>query len=66
MHLVRSDPDGRTWMHVFGPDGNLGREVTREVLNTTLVGLGRFRSGYIPAIYGRSPSCGQDHDVTFE
>lgn len=21
--------DGRTWMHVFGPDGSLGREVTR-------------------------------------
>jgi len=33
--------DGRTWMHVFGPDGGLGREVTREVLNTALVSLGR-------------------------
>lgn len=33
--------DGRTWIHVFGPDGSLGREVSREVLNTALVGLGR-------------------------
>jgi hypothetical protein len=33
--------DGRTWIHVFGPDGSLGREVTREVLNTALVSLGR-------------------------
>jgi hypothetical protein len=33
--------DGRTWIHVFGPDGSLGREVTREVLNTALVSVGR-------------------------
>jgi Clp amino terminal domain, pathogenicity island component len=33
--------DGRTWVHVFGPGGSLGREVSREVLNTALVGLGR-------------------------
>ena len=33
--------DGRTWMHVFGPDGGLSREVTCEVLNTALVSLGR-------------------------
>jgi hypothetical protein len=26
---------------VFGPDGSLGREVSREVLNTALVSLGR-------------------------
>jgi Clp amino terminal domain, pathogenicity island component len=31
--------DGRTWIHVFGPDGSLGREVSREVLNTALVSL---------------------------
>jgi hypothetical protein len=33
--------DGRTWIHVFGPDGSLGREVSREVLNAALVSLGR-------------------------
>lgn len=33
--------DGRAWMHVFGPDGSLGRQVTHEVLNTALVSLGR-------------------------
>jgi hypothetical protein len=33
--------DGQTWIHVFGPDGSLGREVSREVLNTALVSLGR-------------------------
>ena len=33
--------DGRTWIHVFGPGGSLGREVTREVLNTALASLGR-------------------------
>ena len=33
--------EGRTWFHVFGPDGSLGREVTHEVLNTALVSLGR-------------------------
>lgn len=34
--------DGRrTWIHVFGPGGNLGPEVSREVLNTALVSLGR-------------------------
>lgn len=32
---------GETWIHVFGPGGSLGREVSREVLNTALVGLGR-------------------------
>jgi hypothetical protein len=32
---------GETWIHVFGPGGSLGREVTREVLNTALVSLGR-------------------------
>lgn len=35
--------DGRTWIHVCGPDGSLGRDVSREVLNTALVGLGRSR-----------------------
>jgi Clp amino terminal domain, pathogenicity island component len=33
--------DGRTWIHVFGPGGSLGREVSREVLNTALASLGR-------------------------
>jgi len=33
--------DGQTWIHVFGPGGSLGREVSREVLNTALVSLGR-------------------------
>lgn len=32
--------DGRTWIHVFGPGGSLGREVSREVLNTALISLG--------------------------
>jgi len=32
---------GRTWIHVFGPGGSLGPEVSREVLNTALVSLGR-------------------------
>ena len=32
---------GRTWINVFGPGGSLGREVSREVLNTALVSLGR-------------------------
>lgn len=32
---------GETWIHVFGPGGSLGREVSREVLNTALVSLGR-------------------------
>jgi hypothetical protein len=35
------DGDGRVWMHVFGPGGSLGREVSREVLNTALASLGR-------------------------
>jgi Clp amino terminal domain, pathogenicity island component len=35
--------DGRTWIHVFGPGGSLGREVSREVLNTALASLGRPR-----------------------
>ena len=33
--------DGRTWIQVHGPGGRLGPEVTREVLNTALVSLGR-------------------------
>jgi hypothetical protein len=33
--------DGRTWIHVFGPGGSLGREVSRGVLNTALVSLNR-------------------------
>lgn len=33
--------DGRTWIHVCGPGGSLGLEVSREVLNTALVSLGR-------------------------
>jgi Clp amino terminal domain, pathogenicity island component len=33
--------DGRTWIHVFGPSGSLGRDVSREVLSTALVSLGR-------------------------
>jgi Clp amino terminal domain, pathogenicity island component len=33
--------NGRTWIHVFGSGGSLGREVSREVLNTALVSLGR-------------------------
>jgi hypothetical protein len=32
---------GETWIHVFGPDGSLGREVSREVLNSALASLGR-------------------------
>ena len=32
---------GRTWIHVFGSGGSLGPEVSREVLNTALVSLGR-------------------------
>jgi Clp amino terminal domain, pathogenicity island component len=32
---------GETWIHVFGPGGSLGREVSREVLNAALVNLGR-------------------------
>jgi hypothetical protein len=32
---------GRTWIHVFGPGGSLGREISREVLNSALVSLGR-------------------------
>jgi hypothetical protein len=32
---------GRTWIHVWGPGGSLGRDVSREVLNTALVSLGR-------------------------
>ena len=33
--------NGRTWIHVFGPEGSLGPEVSREVLNTALASLGR-------------------------
>ncbi len=33
--------DGRTWIHGFGPGGSLGRDITREVLNTALASLGR-------------------------
>jgi len=32
---------GRTWIHVFGPGGSLGREISYEVLNTALTSLGR-------------------------
>ena len=32
---------GRTWIHVFGPGGSLGRDVSRDVLNTALASLGR-------------------------
>jgi hypothetical protein len=32
---------GETWIHVFGPGGSLGREVSLEVLNTALLSLGR-------------------------
>jgi Clp amino terminal domain, pathogenicity island component len=32
---------GETWIDVFGPGGSLGREVSREVLNTALASLGR-------------------------
>jgi hypothetical protein len=32
---------GEKWIHVFGPGGSLGRDVSREVLNTALVSLGR-------------------------
>jgi hypothetical protein len=32
---------GRTWIHVFGPGGSLGREVSREVLDAALASLGR-------------------------
>jgi hypothetical protein len=35
------DADQRTWIGVIGPGGSLGPEVTREVLNTALVSLGR-------------------------
>jgi hypothetical protein len=33
--------DGRTWIHVFGPAGSLGPDVSREVLNTALASLDR-------------------------
>ena len=33
--------EGRTWIQVFGPEGSLGPEVSREVLNTALASLGR-------------------------
>jgi hypothetical protein len=33
--------DGRAWIHVYGADGSLGREFSREVLNTALIRLGR-------------------------
>ena len=33
--------DGRTWIHVLGPEGSSGPTVTREVLNTALARLGR-------------------------
>jgi hypothetical protein len=32
---------GESWILVFGPDGSLGREVSRDVLNTALLSLGR-------------------------
>jgi hypothetical protein len=33
--------DGRTWVHVFGADGGVGADVTRELLNAALSSLGR-------------------------
>ena len=33
--------DERTWIDVIGPNGSLGPEFTREVLNTALASLGR-------------------------
>ena len=33
--------EGRTWIQVYGPGGSLGPEVSREVLDTALVSLGR-------------------------
>ena len=36
-----SDTGERTWMQVIGPGGGAGPVVTREVLNTALVSLGR-------------------------
>jgi hypothetical protein len=33
--------DGQTWITVFNAGGSLGREVSREVLNTALIRLGR-------------------------
>lgn len=33
--------DGRTWIHVWNSAGSLGREVSRQVLNTALASLGR-------------------------
>ena len=33
--------EGRTRVHVWGPGGRLGREISREVLDTALVNLGR-------------------------
>lgn len=32
---------GETWIHVFDPAGSLGRDVSRRVLNSALVSLGR-------------------------
>jgi Clp amino terminal domain, pathogenicity island component len=37
--------DGRTWIHVYGPGGSPGPEVSREVLNTALASLSRPRLG---------------------
>lgn len=31
--------DGRTWIHIFGPYGSLGRDLSREVLNAALASL---------------------------
>jgi hypothetical protein len=33
--------DGRTWIHVWNSSGSLGREVSRQVLNTALASLDR-------------------------
>jgi hypothetical protein len=38
-------PEGHTWVHVFALDGQLGPEVSREVLGAALAGLGRPASG---------------------
>lgn len=35
------DADGRVWIHVFGPGHSRDPELTRDVLNTALVSLGR-------------------------
>jgi hypothetical protein len=36
---------GETLIHVLGPGGSLGRDVSRKVLNTAVVSLGRSGPG---------------------